>query len=55
VKILLDDDLIIWDTESDGRGGTHTLEKTREWGFRKVKTGVGLSSSGTALDSNTNT
>ena len=27
----------IWDTESDGRGGTHTLAKTREWNFKMIK------------------
>jgi hypothetical protein len=26
----------IWDTESDGRGGTHTLSMTREWCFQGV-------------------
>ncbi|KAJ3139430.1 hypothetical protein HK100_011502 [Physocladia obscura] len=30
VGILLDD-VVIWDTESDGVGGTHDLELTRDW------------------------
>ncbi|KAI8616026.1 hypothetical protein BC830DRAFT_1080884 [Chytriomyces sp. MP71] len=31
--------VIVWDTESDGVGGTHTLALTREWGFRNLATG----------------
>ncbi|KAJ3409398.1 hypothetical protein HDV05_004456 [Chytridiales sp. JEL 0842] len=38
-KNILDaENLVIWDTESDGVGGTHTLELTREWGFLKLST-----------------
>ncbi|KAI8607828.1 hypothetical protein BC830DRAFT_1223188 [Chytriomyces sp. MP71] len=32
-------EVIIWDTESDGVGGTHALALTREWGFRNLATG----------------
>ncbi|KAJ3095265.1 hypothetical protein HK100_005870, partial [Physocladia obscura] len=42
VRILQDDDLVVWDTENDGVGGTHILELTREWGFRRLKTGEKL-------------
>ncbi|KAJ3107519.1 hypothetical protein HK100_003572 [Physocladia obscura] len=38
--ILTSENVVIWDTESDGVGGTHALEKTREWGFRKLASGV---------------
>ena len=39
-NILSSENLVIWDTESDGVGGTHTLELTREWGFLNLSTGV---------------
>ncbi|KAJ3085201.1 hypothetical protein HK100_009128, partial [Physocladia obscura] len=36
--IIVSESLVIWDTESDGVGGTHTLELTREWGFLNLST-----------------
>ncbi|KAI9349090.1 hypothetical protein BDR26DRAFT_997368 [Obelidium mucronatum] len=49
VRILQDDDLVVWDTESDGVGGTHDLALTREWGFRRMKTGTPISNSASLI------
>ncbi|TPX56389.1 hypothetical protein CcCBS67573_g09357 [Chytriomyces confervae] len=38
LDILEAENVIIWDTESDGVGGTHDLNLTREWGFMKLST-----------------
>lgn len=35
-------EVIIYDTESDGVGATHALDKTREYHFHNVKTGTSL-------------
>ena len=34
--------ILIWDTVSDGKGGTHTLSKTREWFLRGLDDGKTL-------------
>ncbi|KAI8608166.1 hypothetical protein BC830DRAFT_1177464 [Chytriomyces sp. MP71] len=36
--ILDSDAIVVWDPESDGVGGTHSLELTCEWVFRKLLT-----------------
>ena len=43
LDILGAEDVVIWDTESDGVGGTHDLKLTREWGFMKLSTLVSYS------------
>ncbi|KAJ3080279.1 hypothetical protein HK100_010191, partial [Physocladia obscura] len=40
--VFLSKQIVIWDTESDGVGGTHELAKTRQYFFRNLLTGASL-------------